>query len=424
MAKPVRQFSLWHLVWICTAIVISFFGLWEFVERRYFPDLDPGTARWLYMLRGGLGSLLLSTGAVWLVIRNREKAEAVIRRSEEKYRSVMDDASDGIAIYRQGEGLIEVNQAFARLCGRTVASCLGLDILTSIHPKDRKQVQEWLDRCLGEVEPAAIGFECTIVRADGTTRLCKITASQLRFDRATASVIINDITDESVHQQKIMQQEKLVGIGLLTAGVAHEIGNPLSSLSSVVQMLQLETTDEGLKAKFRLMDTHIRRISKIVRQMTDFARPPQLEWQMADMNQIIDHALELLHYDRRFRDIVIQKHYDPHLPPVRVMIEGLEQVFMNILVNAVDAMDGGGRLTISTVAANGAVRATISDTGIGMTPDERRRAFEPFFTTKEVGRGTGLGLSVSYSIIQRHRGSIEIDSEKSKGTQVMITIPM
>jgi PAS domain S-box-containing protein len=424
MHPPSRPFNLWHLVWICTAIVVSFFGLWEFMEQRYFGDVDPGTLHWLYILRGGLGALILSTGAVWMVVRNRERAEADIRRSEEKYRSVMDDARDGIAIYRRGEGLIEVNPAFARQCGRTVASCLGLEPFAIVQLKDRNRLQEWLARCLEGEEPASPSVECRIVLPNGAARLWKITANRLQYDRAAASVLVNDITEESAYQQRLIQQEKLAGIGLLTAGVAHEIGNPLSSLSSVVQILQLETVDEGLKERLRLMDIHIRRIAKIVRHMADFARPPQLEWQTANVNEMLDRTLELLHYDRRFRDIEIQRAYAPHLPPVNVMVEGMEQVFMNLIVNAADAMDGRGRLTLSTAMTAQGIRVTVADTGAGMTPEEARRAFEPFFTTKPVGKGTGLGLAVSYGMVQRHGGTIEIESEKGVGTRIITTIPL
>lgn len=424
MTPQSRPFNLWHLVWICTAIVVAFFGLWEFVERRYFTYADPDTLHWLYILRGVLGSLALSTGAVWMVMRNRERAEAAIRQSEEKYRSVMNDTGDGMAIYRRGEGLIEVNPAFAWLCGRTAASCLGMNLFDIVRPEDRKPLQAWLERCLEEEEPVRPTVECRVGHPNGATRLWKITANRLRYDRAAALIVVNDITEETAYQQKLIQQEKLAGIGLLTAGVAHEIGNPLSSLSSVVQILQLETDDEDLKEMLRLMDTHIRRISKIVRDMADFARPPQLEWQTADVHDMLDRTLELLRYDRRFRDIQVQRAYDPHLPPVNVMVEGMEQVFMNILVNAVDAMDGHGRLTLSTAMTAQGVRITVSDTGAGMTPEEARRAFEPFFTTKPVGKGTGLGLAVSYGIVQRHGGAIEIESEKGVGTRVITTIPI
>ena len=355
--------------------------------------------------------------------RQVDDFSAELRRSEEKYRSIVKDSNDGIVIY-QGRDLAiqEVNRAFAQMCGRTAESCIGVSFLDFIHPDSQVTVQSNASRRLQSDPQAPQSYEIKALR-NSATRHWQLTASRLTYQPQMVSVIIKDITEEKAQQEKLQQQEKLAGIGLLTSGVAHEIGNPLSSISSLAQLIELDTEDDAARGRSVEVRHHVDRIVRIVNQMMDFARPPNMEWSFIDVHAIIEGALGIAGYQRGFKQLRVEKHYGD-LPLTHAMPEGLQQVFMNVIMNAVDAMKGNGTLGIRTQASDGLIRVDFADTGTGMTEEEQRHAFEPFFTTKEVGKGTGMGLAVSYGIIQRHEGSIRVQSTKGEGSVFTVEIPI
>ncbi len=226
-------------------------------------------------------------------------------------------------------------------------------------------------------------------------------------------------------QFQISHQEKMASLGLLAAGVAHEIGNPLTSISSMAQILMRRSDNPQLEEYLQNILKNIERISKIVRELVDFARPSSYEASLVDVNELIRHAVNIVKYDRRTKHIQLQMDLDKNLPAIFLVADQLLQVFINILINAVDALpQDGGELYVQTYSKNGRLFILFRDNGVGIPEEHIGKIFEPFFTTKKVGKGTGLGLSVSYGIIKNFDGEIHVRSKVMQGSTFTIEIPM
>jgi signal transduction histidine kinase len=224
-------------------------------------------------------------------------------------------------------------------------------------------------------------------------------------------------------QAQLVHQEKMAGVGQMGAGLAHEIGNPLASISSLIQMLLKKKEAGDIREKLALVSFHIGRISKIVRQLADFSRPGGLTWGLVNLNDLLKEAVNIVQYDRKASNLTFTLELAEDLPEVFVVADEILQVFFNILQNAVDASSHEGTISIRTWAGEPNVCASFEDKGTGMTAAEMQRIFEPFYTTKEPGKGTGLGLSISYSIVQKHKGKIEVQSQKNRGSTFSVKLP-
>ncbi len=223
---------------------------------------------------------------------------------------------------------------------------------------------------------------------------------------------------------QMVEKEKMVAIGQMASGIAHEIGNPLSSISSIVQMLKRYGAQTPVTEQLELIQTHIQRISTTVRQLGSLARPSPQQWEKASIATILDDAVRLISFDRRASNVDIDVQCPKPLPQTYAHRGRLQQVFINLLLNALDAMPGGGKLKVSAQQENGAILVRVRDSGGGIAETTGRRIFEPFFTTKEPGRGTGLGLSVSYGIVREHGGTIDFDSKPGRGTMFTVELPV
>ncbi len=227
-------------------------------------------------------------------------------------------------------------------------------------------------------------------------------------------------------QAHLVQSEKLASLGKLAAGIAHEINNPLGGIL-IYSHLILEDTpkDTPQHENLKKIVKETTRCKDIVKGLLEFARPKEPKMVLSDISEVVERALAIIERQALFQNITIRKDYAP-LPKVVADASQLQQVFMNIILNAAEAMAGCGTLTIRTVSdeAAGLLRVEFTDTGHGIKPEDRKRLFEPFFTTKEVGQGTGLGLAISYSIIQKHGGNIQVRSEPGKGATFTILLPL
>jgi signal transduction histidine kinase len=223
---------------------------------------------------------------------------------------------------------------------------------------------------------------------------------------------------------QLVEKEKMVALGQIAAGVAHEVGNPLSSISSIVQMLKRTNLEGATRTELDLIDTHVARITAIVRQMGRLARPARDTWEPLDVGEIIREAVRLISYDPRAESVEITCDCPPSLPRTYGLRDQLQQVFINLSLNALDAMPRGGTLQLSAQPQRGSIVVRVADSGSGICPDTGRRVFEPFVTTKEPGLGTGLGLAVSYGIVQKHGGTIDFESSVGEGTVFTVELPL
>jgi signal transduction histidine kinase len=225
--------------------------------------------------------------------------------------------------------------------------------------------------------------------------------------------------------EQLVRTEKLAAMGTLSAGVAHEINNPLASISSLVQMLQTkQTLDDDTQEMLRLVQTQISRITGVTHDMLNFSKARPAARSLVDVNQILETALRLASFDKSFQTLGLNKTLDRNLPKILADADQLQQVFLNLLLNARDAMRDRGDLEIKTQWSAEEMTIEIADTGIGISAENLKQIFDPFFSTKPTGKGTGLGLAVCYGIVTAHNGKIEVAPNNPSGTRFVITLPL
>lgn len=236
---------------------------------------------------------------------------------------------------------------------------------------------------------------------------------------------VRNLTDERRLEEQLRQSEKLAAIGQLVAGVAHELNNPLTGISAFAQLLLEESLSDEQHESVRLIRREADRAVGVIRDLLIFSRKPDPSRAPIDLNEIVEFAIRLRHYSLRNAGVDVHLDLYRGIPRIHGDDQRLQQVLLNLVVNAEFAMHDSStkQLTIRTEAMERGVLLTVSDTGAGMTEETRQRIFEPFFTTKPAGQGTGLGLSVSYGIVQAHGGSISVDSQVGSGTVFRIFIP-
>jgi signal transduction histidine kinase len=237
-------------------------------------------------------------------------------------------------------------------------------------------------------------------------------------------LIVEDISARVQLEEQLQISEKMASIGLLAAGVAHEVNTPLTGISSFVQMLMQGAAPDDPKTRvLEKIERQTFRAAKIVNGLLNLARPAQVDSGPVDVNAVINDVLSLLEHQFRTGRIQVRKELAPAPPFVLGIEYKLQQVFLNLFLNARDAMPKGGWLTVVTRADGDTTTIEVGDTGSGIPADQLSRIYDPFFTTKEIGKGTGLGLSITYGIIQEHNGNITCDSIVGQGTRFRLTLP-
>jgi two-component system NtrC family sensor kinase len=243
-------------------------------------------------------------------------------------------------------------------------------------------------------------------------------------ERIGRLLLFDDVTQRERMEEQMTQTEKLTSLGLLAAGVAHEVNTPLAVISNYIQMLAKQMPEED--PRHSIIEKIVKqtfRASEIVNNLLNFSRTGAAELANVDVNKVVEETLSLVAHPLKTSQIQVVKNLGNSLPSVRGSANKLQQVFLNLFLNARDAMPSGGMLEIKTAAHNGSVEIEIVDTGAGIPREHIHKIFDPFFTTKASGRGTGLGLSVSYGIIKEHAGKIDVRSTPGKGTSFHVEFP-
>ena len=323
-------------------------------------------------------------------------------------------------------------------CNSALEELLGVrrDEATGQHVEDlfAEDFTETLAQVLG-ADAWALGdvrhiYKLHTATRDGRSLILNIAIAPLRRtasgEHTGALVVLEDVTGRVRLEEQLQQREKLSSIGLLAAGVAHEINTPLTGVSSYTQMLlgMLAETDPK-HALLQKINRQTERATGIVNNLLNFSRTGTVtEFGAVDLNHVLDDTLQLLEPQLRQSQVEIERAYDPQLPPAYGNSGKLQQVFTNLLLNARDALPAGGHIKLATATDGGdTVTVEVADTGIGIAAENVARIYDPFFTTKGVGRGTGLGLAVSYGIVQEHSGHITVHSAPGRGTTFRITLP-
>jgi two-component system, NtrC family, sensor kinase len=302
------------------------------------------------------------------------------------------------------------------------------EVLTRQPPE---QLKEEFDRVFHTGEIQQIEQEVTFGDEVHYFRMSKI---PMRLDRDAITHVITigeDITASRAVQGRIMQSEKLAAIGQLAAGIMHEINNPLATIGACVAAMQGKLEDghatrSALGEYLDIIDREVERCSAIVDGLLDFSRPKGQRKAPLPVTSLVDETLFLLKHHQRFKRVAVDRELAPGLPPIMGNKEQLIQALMALLLNAVDAIDQAGRLTVRAAMGHrdDEVMVAIEDTGVGIPREHQAKIFEPFYTTKQPGRGTGLGLSICYGIVEEHRGRIEVDSTPGRGSTFRVYLPV
>lgn len=358
---------------------------------------------------------------------DRDRLATKLDINQQYLKNILHSSDSAIMVVDAHERFIAWNKGAENIFGYTEDDIIG-KTSSLLLPKEKKYFDE-LEKIKTETQKN--GYlqipETERVTKDGRLVSVALNVSELpgkNGEYIGRSVVIKDFTEVKKLQQQVDQSEKLVVIGQLAAGVAHEIGNPLTSISSLVQIIQRKNKDEFIKEQLETIKENIDRISKIVRELVDFSRPPSFEKMIIDITDVVKTALGIVKYDKRVKKVDFNTEFDKEIPKVEIVPDQVLQVFVNILINALDAVKGNGTITAKTYKDQDYVYVEIIDDGTGMDQHTLNKIFDPFFTTKDVGKGTGLGLSVSYGIVKKFHGDILVESETGKGSKFIVKLPV
>jgi len=358
-----------------------------------------------------------------------ENAELVetLRQTEWRFRTLFRAAPDAVFTVLQSGRIREANDAVRDVTGADPMQLVGREVVDLVIASDRELLRSALNVTFAGT-PSRV--ELTFERNDrgvATRRLVAVAMSRLpEADPPSVLLVGRDVTNEREMRLRLMETDRLAAIGELVAGVAHEVNNPLSSISAFAQLM---LRDGGLTATQResveIIKSETVRASQVVKDLLAFARRREPLHELVDLNGVITRTLRLRGYQMSTNQISVETDLAPDLPNVAGDARQLQQVCLNLVINAVQAMTatGGGTLRLSTRYDKGSVVMDVRDSGPGIPDATKARIFEPFFTTKDEGEGTGLGLSVSYGIVTAHGGTIEAAETSPSGTTIRVTLP-
>lgn len=352
--------------------------------------------------------------------------EKLLRERLQLFRSAFEQATDAIIITRVDGTIIEVNDAFTKIYGYSREETLGK---TTALIQSKHSSHDFYKELWNSLEKFS-NWKGEIInrRKDGVETPIWLSITPILHDGEKIGYmgIESALSERKNLEQQIIQTEKLSTIGQLAAGMAHEIGTPLNIISGNAEfmLLDMKSGDKGYQELSTII-AQTRRITKLMRQLLDYAKPKLLSLQAADVNAILNDVLDFVRPQFKKSGMEISTRLDARSPKIYGDPAQLYQVFLNTIMNALHAMAKGGKLEAATLEEKESdsetrVIVTIKDTGNGILPENLRKLFTPFFTTKEPGKGTGLGLAVTRRIIEEHKGSIQIESEVGKGTVVTI----
>lgn len=363
-------------------------------------------------------SMLYQNTQIKEIEYDRDRLAKKLEMNQQYLNTILYKSDTAIAAIDVNEKFISWNHGAEEMFGYSEKEVVGQPstyLLPNL-PKYHDELQYIINesKIRGEVQIA----ETKRKTKDGIIIPVKLKVTQVKSQNGTyngRTMIMQDLSQVKKLQQQVDQSEKLAVIGQLAAGVAHEIGNPLTSISALVQIMQRKNKDEKLAEQLSTIKDNIDRISKIVRELVDFSRPPGEDKELLQINDVVKIAVGIVKYDKRVKNVEFKTNFCHDLPMILAVPDQLLQVYVNILINALDAISGEGKIEVRTYLDDVFICTDIVDDGYGMDADVKSKIFNPFFTTKEVGKGTGLGLSVSYGIIKKMHGKILVKSKKNEG---------
>lgn len=436
-----REVRFTTIAGLSVLLFIMVFGMFEILAVVLGGSLSDGQMRLMHLSRGVITVGVLLLWIAWALYETRDRFLQVVHQHDGLHRRILEASGDAVFMASQDDRLVFLNPAAGRLLG-----------------DGEDQIRSGL-RVGGPVPdlPARFldgGYE------DGRTLEWVDSAGRHRFLSGTRAVlhdsggqvesrllIVRDLTEGSIRLAQMERSERLASIGHMAAGVAHEIGNPLTAISSMVQLLQRQIREESQSRKLTQIRGHIARITKIVRDLADISRPRPEQVIDIRMAELVENVFGLLRHDARCRGVRFTLHADggedaltEDALTVSAVYDRLYQVLLNLLLNSVDAMALGAdageadagevqtpaegpEVTVALKPVGERLQVRVTDNGKGIPPEIRRRIFEPFFSTKQVGKGTGLGLYVSHQLVEKCGGTIILEASEPGRTTFLIEFP-
>jgi len=372
---------------------------------------------------------LVGTYGVYSDITERKQAEEKLRQSEENYKTLFNSSVIGTFVLDAETMKIVIgNQAAAEMLGfSSVEEAIGINPLDFILLEDREMVLEIVTKELFEQDLRRTQ-ELRMITKDGREIWISATAARIMHEGKLAGLIsFTDITEEKRQRERLMMTDRLASLGELASGTAHELNNPLTSIIGFSQLLMEREVPDDIREDLKLINNEAQRAASVTKNLLTFARKHAPEKQLNQINNIIEDVLKLRAYEYKANNIEVERQFAPNLPEIMADYFQIQQVFMNIIINAEYFMineHNKGTLTITTKKQKDTVMILFADDGAGIPPESLRRIFDPFFTTKEAGKGTGLGLSICHGIVTEHGGQIYARNQQGKGATIFVELPI
>jgi len=358
-------------------------------------------------------------------ITERQQAEGKIKQAAEEWRATFDSITDLVSIHDKDFRLVRVNKAFANALKMEPAELIGRTCYELVHGTNEPVPNCPHVKTLATKKPVTVGYfePCLGIHLE-------VTISPI-FDEKGEIVgsvhAARDITERKRMEEQLIITDRLASVGELAAGIAHELNNPLTSVIGFSQLLLDKNVTDDVKEDLKVVYSEAQRAAEVVKNLLIFARRHTPVKQLVNINSVIDKVLELRAYEQRVHNIQVITRFALDLPEILADYFQLQQVFLNIIINAEHFMIAArkrGTLTITTEVTGNIIKASFADDGPGIPRENLGHLFDPFFTTKEVGKGTGLGLSICHGIITEHGGRLYAESDLGKGATFVVELPI
>ncbi|KZE96540.1 Sporulation kinase E [Geobacillus stearothermophilus] len=349
-------------------------------------------------------------------VSERRKIERELRESEQKFRSIFDHSMDGILLWDEQHRIIDANPIACGIFSAEKEALLGRKVGELLPDRARRQLNKLMAECQRAGEASG-----EVEFSDETKGRIIEFSLKKEVIPGVGMMTFRDVTERKEMELQLRKSDTLNVVGELAAGIAHEIRNPMTALKGFIQLLQ-GSIDGDYSMYFNVIMSELKRIESIITEFLVLAKPQAVQYKQNDICKIMQDTIDLISAQAMMHNVQIIADFDRGLPPVYCEPNQLKQVFINILKNAIEVMPKGGDITVRITRAGCYVRISITDQGCGIPKDKIKKLGEPFYTTKE--RGTGLGLMVSYKIIEEHQGKIDVESEVGVGTTFHITLPI
>ena len=366
-------------------------------------------------------------------VTERKTLEEEIRKSEKKYREIFNNIPNPIFVLDRELRIIDCNDMVFGVYGYSKEDILRKPFTDLFEREENRDFA-------GEIRNADTMNQVRHITRDGRVIYVNIRVSPSEYLGQEAFLVTtSDITKRLLAEQQLIQASKMATLGEMATAIAHELNQPLSVMKTASSFIAKKISksepikEETLQTLAEEIDSHVDRASRIINHLREFGRKSEVEREKVDINDAVERSLAIFMQQLKLREIEVEKDFQENLPPVLANNNRLEQVFINLLINARDAIEDKceklghtieKKIFLKTRLRQGKVRIEVADTGSGIPKPLLEKIFEPFFTTKRVGRGTGLGLSISYGIIQDYEGTIKVETRENEGSDFIITLPV